>query len=66
MPYYALALRDLAGERLTEVLPELQNLFIEGLGSFGPTGIQEAFEQFVATRQLSGSPVVLHSWGGLS
>ena len=66
MPYYALALRDLAGERLTKVLPELQNLFIEGLGSFGPTGIQEAFEQFVATRQLSGSPVVLHSWGGLS
>ena len=64
--YYALALRDLSGERLTEVLPALQNLFIEGLGSLGPTGIQEALEQFVAARQLSGSPVVLHSWDGLS
>ena len=59
--YYVFALRDLSGERLAEVLPELQNLFIQG-----PTGIQEALEQFVAARQLSGSPIVLHSWDGLS
>ena len=67
VPYYALALRrSFVGERLTEVLPELQNLFVEGLGSFGPTGIKEAFGQFVAARQFSGSPVSLHSWDGLS
>ena len=29
--YYALALRELAGERVTEVLPALQNLFVQGL-----------------------------------
>jgi hypothetical protein len=61
---YAFALRDLAGERLTEVLPELQNLFIEGLESSGP--IQKALGRFAAMRQLSGFPIVVHSWDGLS
>ena len=58
--HYALALRELAGERLTEVLPALQNIFIEDLELSGP--IQEALGQFVAARQLSGLPVVVHNW----
>ena len=62
--HYALALRELARERLTEVLPELQNLFIERLEPSGP--IQEAIGQFAAERQLSGLPVMIHSWDGLS
>ena len=41
----ALALRELAGEQVTKVLPTLQNLFIEGLEPSGP--IQEALGQFV-------------------
>lgn len=61
---YALALRGLAGERVTEVLPTLQNLFVEGLEPSGQ--IQEALGQFVAARQLSGLPVVVHSWDGRS
>jgi len=60
----ALALQELAGERVTEVLPALQNLFIEGLEPSRP--IQEALGQFVAARQLSGLPVVVHSWDGRS
>lgn len=62
--YYALTLRELEGERVTEVLPALQNLFIEGLESSGP--IQEALGQFIAVRQLSGLPVMAHSWDGES
>jgi len=60
--HYILALRELAGERATELLPALQNLFIQGLDRLGP--IQEALGQFVAARQLSGLPVVVHSWDG--
>lgn len=62
--HHALAVRELAGGRVTEVLPVLQNLFIEGLEPSGP--IQEALAQFVAARQLSGLPVVVHSWNGWS
>jgi len=62
--HYALALQELAGERLTEVLPALQNLFIEGLEPSGP--IQEALGKFVAARQLSGLPIMVHSWDGQS
>ena len=59
----ALALRDLSEERVTDVLPKLQNLFIESFETLGPT--REALGRFVAMRQLSGPPVVLRSWDGL-
>jgi hypothetical protein len=63
VPQYALALRELAGERVAEVLPALQNLFIEELEPSGT--IREALDQFVAARQLSGLPVLVHSWDAL-
>jgi hypothetical protein len=58
----ALALQELSLERATEaeVLPALHNLFIEGLEPSGP--MQEAVEQFVATRQLAGRPVAVRPW----
>ena len=59
---FALALQELAGQRVTEVLPALQNLFIQGLEPSGP--IREAFEKFAAARQQSGLPVVINSWDG--
>ena len=59
---FTLALQELAGERVTEVLPALQNLFIQGLEPSGP--IQEALGKFAAARQLSGLPVVIKSWDG--
>ena len=58
--HYALALQELAGQRLTEVLPALQNLFIEKLE---PSRLeQELIGQFVAVRQLLGLPVAVHNW----
>ena len=62
--HYALALQELSGERVTELLPALQNLFIQGLRSSGPTW--EALGLFAAARQLSGLPVAVHSWDGQS
>ena len=60
----ALTLQELAGERVTEVLPVLQNIFVQELEPSGPT--QEALGQFIAARQLSGLPVVVYNWDGWS
>ena len=56
------ALQELAGERATEVLPALQNLFLR-TGDWRPSGpVKEAIEQFIAARQLHGHPVTVHYW----
>ena len=46
------------GERVTEVLPVLQNLFVERLRLSRPA--KQAIGQFIDTRQLYGRPVVVH------
>ena len=51
-PGIAAALQELVGSRITEVLPSLRNIFVEGLKPSGP--LQESIGQFVAARQLSG------------
>jgi hypothetical protein len=56
-PGIAAALRELVGGRIIEVLPSLQNIFVEGLESLGP--FQENIGQFVTARQLSGHPVAI-------
>ena len=48
------ALQELVGGRTTEVLPTLQNIFLEGHPSSGP--VQEGIGQFVATRQVTRHP----------
>jgi len=53
------ALRELSGERATEVLPALCNLFVRG-SSLKP--VQKAMKPFIAARQLSGRPVVVNDW----
>jgi len=53
------ALQELSGERTTEVLPALRNLFVQGR-SLEP--VQEAMKPFVAARQLSGHPVAVDHW----
>ena len=58
--HIAHALLKIATERVPEVLPTLQNLFIEGREHSWL--IQEALGKFTAARQLSGLPVVVHSW----
>jgi hypothetical protein len=51
------ALQELAGEQVTEVLPMLENIFLVGLEASEP--VLEAFERFVAARQLSAHPVAI-------
>jgi hypothetical protein len=55
------ALGELTGERIIEVLPALQNIFLQGFPA--PRPVQEAMGQFVAARQLSGRPVTVHHQG---
>jgi hypothetical protein len=50
-------LQELVGGGTTEVLPALQNIFLEELGASGP-GIQ----QFVAMRQVTSHPVAVSHW----
>jgi hypothetical protein len=52
------ALGELDGERVAEVLPALQNIFVQGPPLVGH--VQEAIEQFIAARQLSGRPITVH------
>jgi hypothetical protein len=56
------ALQELVGGRMPEVLPTLQNIFIEELEASGP--VQEAIGTFVAARQHSSHPVTVSLWEG--
>jgi hypothetical protein len=59
-PRIAPALQGLVGESVTEVLPALQTLFLEE--TLRPEPVQEAFEKFVAARQLAGHPISVSRW----
>jgi len=60
-PRVAQVLRGLPAERVMEVLPALENVFISGLKRSG--SVQEAISEFADTRQLSGHPVIIDNWG---
>jgi len=49
------ALRELSGERVTEVLPTLRNLFIDALPP-----LEDIHSPFLTARQLSDHPVAIH------
>jgi hypothetical protein len=59
-PDIAAALQGLVGLRITEVLPSLQDIFVEGLGPWGP--FHENIGQFVAERRHSGLPIAISVW----
>jgi hypothetical protein len=59
VPFVTAALRELIGERTMEVLPALDNLFLEESGPRGP--MQEAIKPFVSARQLSNHPIIIRS-----
>ncbi len=59
-PGIAAALQKLVGSRITEVLPSLQNIFVEALEPSGP--FQENIGHFVAARQLSDRPIAISVW----
>ena len=63
-PRIVAALQELIGGRITEVLPSLQNIFVEGLESSGP--FQEDIGRFVAARRLSGRPIAISYWNNAS
>lgn len=50
----------LVDSRTTEVLPSLENIFLEGLESSEP--VQEGIRQFVAARQVTGHPIAVTCW----
>ena len=51
------ALQELVGDRGTEILPELQNIFLDGFQSSG--SVLDGIGKFVAARELSGRPVIV-------
>jgi len=59
-PRIAPALQELTGGRTTEVLPTLQNLFLEGFLPSAP--VQEGIGQFISARQLTNRPVAISVW----
>ena len=60
VPRIAPALQELVGGRTAEVLPTLENIFLEGLQPSGP--LEEGIEKFVAARQLTNRPVTVSHW----
>jgi len=58
------ALLELSGERVTEVLPALQNIFISP--EYLLEGSRKAIKIFLAARRRSGHPLSVHrrSWSG--
>jgi hypothetical protein len=54
------ALQELVGARITEVLPNLQNILVEGLEPWGP--FQENIGQFAGARRRSGHPIAISAW----
>ncbi|KAF8485882.1 hypothetical protein DFH94DRAFT_808071 [Russula ochroleuca] len=54
------ALQELVGDRTTEVLPTLLNIFLERPQPSGP--VQEGIGQFVATRQVTNNPIIISAW----
>ena len=57
------ALQELVGGQTTEVLPTLENIFLDGFQTSGP--LQEGIEKFVAARQLTNHPVTVSGWDSL-
>lgn len=54
------ALQELVESGTTEVLPSLQNIFLEELQPSGP--VQEGIQQFVAMREATSYPVAVSRW----
>jgi len=60
VPRIARALQELTGGLMTEVLPTLQTIFLEG---FQPSeSVQEGIGHFISARQLTNHPITVSSW----
>jgi hypothetical protein len=63
-PGIAAALQELVGARITEVLPSLQNIFVEWPGAESLRPLQENLDQFAAARWHSGHPITISARDG--
>jgi hypothetical protein len=59
-PHITNALQLLVGESVMEVLPTLENVFIEGFRPSGP--VHEVIKDFVTARQLADHPITISRW----
>jgi hypothetical protein len=64
VPRIAPTLQELVGERVNEVLPNLQSIFLEDIQESG--FVPEDLRQFIAARQLSSRPITISHWNGWS
>ena len=60
VPRFAPALQKFVGKRTTEVLPTLENIFLEGFQVSRP--LHDGIETFVAARRLTSHPVAVSRW----
>ena len=60
VPSIAPALQELVGARTTEELPNLENIFLEGLQPSG--SVQEGIEKFLTARQITNRPIAVSRW----
>ena len=60
VPLIAPALRELVGERITEALPAMECLFLDGLRASGP--VRDAIGPFIAVRQPTTHPIIASYW----
>ena len=56
------ALQELVGDRITEVLPILENIFLEGFESL--RSVEEGIGRFISAREVAGNPITVFSWDG--
>ena len=63
MPRIAPTLKELVGERVAEVLPDLLALLLEETHLSGP--VREAIGGFIAARRFAGRRIVVSHWGGI-
>jgi hypothetical protein len=64
-PSIAVALQELVGARITEVLPSLQNIFVRKPQGEELERLQENLWQFAGARRQSGHPVTISDWNDL-
>ena len=60
LPTVSVALKRFTPERTVEVFPALGNFYLPGLEGSG--SVPESIGSFIASRQLSGHPVVVENW----
>ena len=61
-PRIAAVLQELVEERVAEVLPALQNVFVEGYQPSVTLSLEEGIRKFVTARRLSGHSKAVSHW----